>query len=307
MKLDYELGFLLEVLGDSRTGYRSKMLSVRTRRSNQLKRFDKISSRCDVDVLVINEKPVELIVASTDEQENDIRTATEDDQQQLRNLFIFIPFRSGGNCGRYRQSGPRSDTRLLCHLALEGVTKSARTDSPRRIGRKQFSGKEGGGAHGGGGLREERGRRPRMPPRRRGRGRGQFQEDSEGQNEDRRSFPSRERDRQGEEEVDELAARMDSMELVMARFQCMSPQVFNGDESSEDADSWLQHIMGLFNRVQYDDELKLSLTTFQLRKGAERWWRGASRTLEETGVGISWDSLCGDLDYFSNLMGRLIS
>ncbi|KZV42025.1 hypothetical protein F511_14339 [Dorcoceras hygrometricum] len=31
---------------------------------------------------------------------------------------------------------------------------------------------------------------------------------------------------------------------------------------------------------------------FQLRISAERWWRGASRTLEETGVGISWSSFC---------------
>ncbi|KZV14477.1 hypothetical protein F511_42966 [Dorcoceras hygrometricum] len=66
------------------------------------------------------------------------------------------------NCGRYRQSGPRPDKRLLRHPALEGMTRSARTDSPRRIGRKQFSGEEGGGgggAHGGGGggLREDRG------------------------------------------------------------------------------------------------------------------------------------------------------
>ncbi|KZV18454.1 hypothetical protein F511_28668 [Dorcoceras hygrometricum] len=53
------------------------------------------------------------------------------------------------------------NTRLLRHPALEGVTRSARTDSPRRIGRRQFSGEEGGGAHGGdgGGLREETGRR----------------------------------------------------------------------------------------------------------------------------------------------------
>ncbi|KZV42553.1 hypothetical protein F511_19907 [Dorcoceras hygrometricum] len=42
------------------------------------------------------------------------------------------------DCGRQRQSGPRPDTRLLRHPALEGVTRSARTDSPRRIGRKQF-------------------------------------------------------------------------------------------------------------------------------------------------------------------------
>ncbi|KZV55393.1 hypothetical protein F511_03874, partial [Dorcoceras hygrometricum] len=42
----------------------------------------------------------------------------------------------------------------------------------------------------------------------------------------------------------------------------------------------------------YDDECRLSLATFQLRRGAERWWRGASRTLEETGVGITWNSFC---------------
>ncbi|KZV29681.1 hypothetical protein F511_08392 [Dorcoceras hygrometricum] len=72
----------------------------------------------------------------------------------------------------------------------------------------------------------------------------------------------------------------------------MSPQIFNGDESSEDADTWLQHITGLFDRVQYDDVLRLSLATFQLRKSAERWWCGTSRTLEETGVEIIWDSFC---------------
>ncbi|KZV20579.1 hypothetical protein F511_30922 [Dorcoceras hygrometricum] len=39
----------------------------------------------------------QLVIASAEEQENDIRTATEYDQQQLRNLFIVIHFRSGGS------------------------------------------------------------------------------------------------------------------------------------------------------------------------------------------------------------------
>ncbi|KZV30719.1 hypothetical protein F511_06977, partial [Dorcoceras hygrometricum] len=55
-----------------------------------------------------------------------------------------------------------------------------------------------------------------------------------------------------------------------------------------------QHISGLFDRVRYDDERRLSLATFQLRKNAERWWRGASLKLEETGAEITWDSLCTD-------------
>ncbi|KZV40366.1 hypothetical protein F511_01688 [Dorcoceras hygrometricum] len=72
----------------------------------------------------------------------------------------------------------------------------------------------------------------------------------------------------------------------------MNPPVFNGDESSEDADSWLHNVIHLFDRAQYDDELRLRLVTLLLRKAAERWWRGASSTLVETGVGITWDTFC---------------
>ncbi|KZV39250.1 hypothetical protein F511_28904 [Dorcoceras hygrometricum] len=63
-----------------------------------------------------------------------------------------------------------------------------------------------------------------MPSRRSGRGRGKFQDESGGQNEEQRSFPSRGRGRREEEEVDDLATRVESMEIVMARFQRMSPQ-----------------------------------------------------------------------------------
>ncbi|KZV36052.1 hypothetical protein F511_22647 [Dorcoceras hygrometricum] len=52
------------------------------------------------------------------------------------------------DCGSLRQSGPRPDPRLLHQAALEALTISARTDSPRRIGRKQFSGEYGGGCGG---------------------------------------------------------------------------------------------------------------------------------------------------------------
>ncbi|KZV46616.1 hypothetical protein F511_35991 [Dorcoceras hygrometricum] len=49
----------------------------------------------------------------------------------------------GGHCGRCRQSGPRPETRVLRHPALEGLTGSARTDSPHRIGQKRISGDDG--------------------------------------------------------------------------------------------------------------------------------------------------------------------
>ncbi|KZV19732.1 hypothetical protein F511_41508 [Dorcoceras hygrometricum] len=41
-------------------------------------------------------------------------------------------------CSRLRQSGPRPEPRLLRQPALVGLTRSARTDSPHRIGRNEF-------------------------------------------------------------------------------------------------------------------------------------------------------------------------
>ncbi|KZV30056.1 hypothetical protein F511_24923 [Dorcoceras hygrometricum] len=100
-----------------------------------------------------------------------------------------------------------------------------------------------------------------MPPRRRGRARGQIPVESEGQNEEgERSVPVHRRARKVDDEVDELAAHVDDMELMMARFQRMNPQTFNGDEPSSDAVSWLQHITGLFDRVWYDDERSTCVT-----------------------------------------------
>ncbi|KZV20668.1 U-box domain-containing protein 44-like [Dorcoceras hygrometricum] len=45
-------------------------------------------------------------------------------------------FTVGG--GRLRQSGPRPKGRLLRQPALEGLTRSARTDSPRQVGQNKF-------------------------------------------------------------------------------------------------------------------------------------------------------------------------
>ncbi|KZV49465.1 hypothetical protein F511_28788 [Dorcoceras hygrometricum] len=58
------------------------------------------------------------------------------------------------NCGRNRQSGPRPETRIPRQPALEGLTRSTRTDSPRRIGRNEFRRLEAAAtaAQGGGGY-----------------------------------------------------------------------------------------------------------------------------------------------------------
>ncbi|KZV32059.1 hypothetical protein F511_31340 [Dorcoceras hygrometricum] len=61
-----------------------------------------------------------------------------------------------------RQSGPRPDSRLLRQTALEVLTRSARSDSPRKVGRKLISGDNGAataaarGGDGGGGVRVRR-------------------------------------------------------------------------------------------------------------------------------------------------------
>ncbi|KZV32021.1 hypothetical protein F511_23134 [Dorcoceras hygrometricum] len=53
-----------------------------------------------------------------------------------------------------RQSGPRLDPRFLRQTALEVLTRSARSDSPRKTGRNNIPAKLGGGGGGGGGERE---------------------------------------------------------------------------------------------------------------------------------------------------------
>ncbi|KZV22275.1 hypothetical protein F511_28823 [Dorcoceras hygrometricum] len=66
-------------------------------------------------------------------------------------------FTVGG--GRFRQSGPRPDTRLLHQPAPEGLTRSARTDYPRRVGRNRFRQLKAATTEtlGGGGLFREEG------------------------------------------------------------------------------------------------------------------------------------------------------
>ncbi|KZV46982.1 hypothetical protein F511_15779 [Dorcoceras hygrometricum] len=49
----------------------------------------------------------------------------------------------------YRQSGPRPDPRLLHQAALEDLTRSARTDSPRKTRPEQFPAKWAAAAGGG--------------------------------------------------------------------------------------------------------------------------------------------------------------
>ncbi|KZV20766.1 hypothetical protein F511_04124 [Dorcoceras hygrometricum] len=100
-----------------------------------------------------------------------------------------------------------------------------------------------------------------MPPRGRGRASRQIPVESGAQNVgddvEKHSIPVRKRARQVDEEVDLLASRVDEMELVIARFRRMNPPTFTGVESSDDAEAWLVHVDGLFERVHYDDVRKL--------------------------------------------------
>ncbi|KZV41401.1 hypothetical protein F511_34639 [Dorcoceras hygrometricum] len=74
---------------------------------------------------------------------------------QLRIAYLYVV-----QLARLRQSGPRPDSRLLRQTALEVLTRSARSDSPRKTRPEQNSpAKLGGGGGGGGGERGEGRRR----------------------------------------------------------------------------------------------------------------------------------------------------
>ncbi|KZV47774.1 hypothetical protein F511_40877 [Dorcoceras hygrometricum] len=66
---------------------------------------------------------------------------------QIRETMALIPLLGIRIRPPIRQSGPRQDPILLRQTALEVLTRSARTDSSRRVGRKLFfTGEDGGGA-----------------------------------------------------------------------------------------------------------------------------------------------------------------
>ncbi|KZV17175.1 hypothetical protein F511_07935 [Dorcoceras hygrometricum] len=139
-----------------------------------------------------------------------------------------------------------------------------------------------------------------MPPRGRGRVRRQIPVKFGAQNVeddvDQHSIPVHKRASQMEDEVDLLASWVDEMELVMARFQRTNPQAFMGANSSADAEAWLKHIVGLFNRVHYIDARRLSLATLKLRSDAQRWWRGIRPGVVFEQQGHEFDNLVqGDM------------
>ncbi|KZV40679.1 hypothetical protein F511_18435 [Dorcoceras hygrometricum] len=65
-------------------------------------------------------------------------------EEWIRSMETIYDYFSRGNRhftvggGRLRQSGPRPEGRLLRQPVLEGLTRSARTDSPRQVGRNKF-------------------------------------------------------------------------------------------------------------------------------------------------------------------------
>ncbi|KZV20352.1 hypothetical protein F511_16420 [Dorcoceras hygrometricum] len=54
------------------------------------------------------------------------------------------------DCGSLRQSGPRPDPRLLRQAALEALTRSARTNTPRKTRPERFPANLAAAAGGGG-------------------------------------------------------------------------------------------------------------------------------------------------------------
>ncbi|KZV52221.1 hypothetical protein F511_07176 [Dorcoceras hygrometricum] len=48
----------------------------------------------------------------------------------------------------------------------------------------------------------------------------------------------------------------------------------------------------LFDTLEYAPEKRLKLAVLQLRDNAQRWWRGTSRILRDSGDVITWESFC---------------
>ncbi|KZV27039.1 hypothetical protein F511_13387 [Dorcoceras hygrometricum] len=138
-----------------------------------------------------------------------------------------------------------------------------------------------------------------MPPRR-GRSRiarqvyGESRAPGSDEDVEQQGIPLRRRARQVEVEVDVVTRHIGEMELVLARFQRMNPSKFTGVEAGMLAEGWLEHMEELLDAVEYSQERRLNLAVLQLREHAQRWWKGTSRVMRETGVLIYWESFCAD-------------
>ncbi|KZV48071.1 sister chromatid arm cohesin [Dorcoceras hygrometricum] len=106
---------------------------------------------------------IDLIAMHTSWRSNsDIASVTRSCSRYHRYGFRILNHWDHRHVGQLRQSGPRPDPRLLRQTALEVLTRSERSDSPRRVGRKQISGDNGAataaarGGDGGGGVRVRR-------------------------------------------------------------------------------------------------------------------------------------------------------
>ncbi|KZV38731.1 hypothetical protein F511_19529 [Dorcoceras hygrometricum] len=118
-----------------------------------------------------------------------------------------------------------------------------------------------------------------MPPRRvRGRTTRRTVEESRapGSDEDveQPSEPLRRRARKAE--VEDVTRQIGEMEFVLARFQRTNPPTFSGTEGGLMVEGWLEHMEQLFDAVEYSQERRLTLAVLQLRKNAQRWWKGTT-------------------------------
>ncbi|KZV20829.1 hypothetical protein F511_42366 [Dorcoceras hygrometricum] len=89
--------------------------------------------------------------SKTDQQES------LEQQPQQSNLVPRMNIKPTCHMCNKKHAGPRPDAGFLRQPALEGLTRSARRDSPRRVGQKQFSGERSGGGGG-----DDRRRRRRL-------------------------------------------------------------------------------------------------------------------------------------------------
>ncbi|KZV48094.1 hypothetical protein F511_02707 [Dorcoceras hygrometricum] len=125
-----------------------------------------------------------------------------------------------------------------------------------------------------------------MPPRR-GRGRTAKRSAEESRASDsvegiQQNIPLCCRERQAE--VEDVTRQIGEMELVLARFQRTNPPTFAGVEGGLMAEGWIVQMEELFDTLEYAPEKRLKLAVLQLRDNAQRWWRGTSRILRESGA-----------------------
>ncbi|KAK4421491.1 hypothetical protein Salat_2099700 [Sesamum alatum] len=93
-----------------------------------------------------------------------------------------------------------------------------------------------------------------------------------------------------------LQAAIPTTDQALERFLRFQPPKFFGEPDDYKAESWLDEIEKIFKVLRYDDEQKISFSTFRFEEAAHNWWRVVEAQWHRKGTPHTWANFVKDFN-----------